>query len=98
VVAASARLETRLLEEGAQGRPARRSQATGRALNYLCRITAPHFCAGLIVSGKSLTVVEAAPILSYMFSWSGSHVRQYCDRRGWDLEIIYDRRPSPDPL
>lgn len=65
--------------------------------DYLCRITAPHFCAGLVVADRSLTVVETAPILSYMFSWSGARVRQYCDRKGWTLEILDDLRPTKTP-
>jgi hypothetical protein len=62
--------------------------------DYLCRITAPHLCAGLVVRHLDLTVAEAAPILRYMVGWSGSRVRQYCERKGWELEIIYDLRPS----
>jgi len=58
--------------------------------NYLCQITAPHFCAGLVVrrGARDMTVIQAAPILRYMIAWSASRVRPYCERKGWDLEII----------
>lgn len=65
--------------------------------DYLCRITAPHFCAGLVVRHLDLTVTDAAPILRYMVGWSDTRVGQYCDRKGWDLEFIYDLRPTKTP-
>ena len=58
--------------------------------NYLCRITAPHFCAGLIVRRGDLTVIQTAPILRYMTAWPAQRVRQYCTGKRWDLEIFLD--------
>lgn len=47
----------------------------------LIQITAPHFCAGLLIeAGK---VVLAAPILRWMMGKPEDYVRFYCRRKGW---------------
>jgi hypothetical protein len=53
----------------------------------MARITAPHFCAGL-----DLTTRRVAPIIHYMRRWRIEEIRQYCERRGWVLEVIVDER------
>jgi len=47
----------------------------------LAQITAPHFCAGIVLRDDH--VVETAPIVSYMRRWSRDRVREYCRRKGW---------------
>jgi len=51
----------------------------------LIQITAPHFCAGLILSRVhgGWTVTEAAPIVRYMLGWSSDRVKSYAGLKGW---------------
>lgn len=46
----------------------------------MLRIVSPFFVAGLIVGER------AAPIISYMKSWSAARVEDYCRKRGWLCE------------
>ena len=46
----------------------------------LLHITAPHFCAGVVVGER------AAPILRYMKDWSEEKIREYCRKKGWKIE------------
>jgi len=48
----------------------------------LVRITAPHFCAGVVIGG------EVAPILRYMRGWPLQRVLEYCRRKGWRVQVI----------
>lgn len=48
----------------------------------MIRITAPHFCAGVLVG------VRAAPIVGYMRTWLVSDILQHCMFRGWVTEIM----------
>lgn len=47
----------------------------------LIRITAPHFCAGIMKG-------DAAPILRYMRGWTVKQIRDYCDKKGWHFELL----------
>ena len=47
----------------------------------LWQITAPHFCAGLVVVDGRVTV--AAPILKWSIGRDWPWVRDYCKRKGW---------------
>jgi protein subunit release factor A len=55
----------------------------------LAQITAPHFCAGLVLDDDE-RVVEAAPIIGYMKEnrWTRDMVRDYCTRRGWRVAVV----------
>lgn len=46
----------------------------------LYQITAPHFCAGIVLEGS---VTRAAPILAYMRGWGLNKVQAYCQKKGW---------------
>lgn len=46
----------------------------------LLRITAPHFCAGIIPG------IRSAPILSYMRSWP--LILHYCEEKGWQVDRV----------
>lgn len=48
----------------------------------MLRITAPHFCAGLIIKER------AAPIIRYMLCWNENRVRFYCSQKNWAVEEI----------
>jgi hypothetical protein len=48
------------------------------------RITANHFCAGLVVENG--VVVHAPPILRYMHGWATSRVYFYCMQKNWKYE------------
>lgn len=54
----------------------------------LYQITAPHFCAGLVVRERH--VMKPAPILSYMRGWELAEVRDYCRRKGWRVVEVTD--------
>lgn len=48
------------------------------------QITAPHFCAGLVLADNRVT--EAAPILRYMIGWPITRVWLYCHKKRWTYE------------
>jgi len=50
----------------------------------LLRIMSNYFVAGK--DGKNV-----APIIKYMKNWSDSDVRRYCNKKGWEFEIIRTR-------
>lgn len=52
----------------------------------LYRVTAPHFCAGMIVVG--LHVVDAAPILRWAIGKHMSYLASYFKRKGWTMEEV----------
>lgn len=47
------------------------------------QIHAPHFCAGIIVSGD--TVLQAAPILHWTVGRSFERTRSYFEQKGWRI-------------
>jgi hypothetical protein len=49
----------------------------------LVQITAPHFCAGIVVEG---VVRDAAPIVKYMRGWTLDKVTSYCAQRHWQVQ------------
>jgi hypothetical protein len=51
----------------------------------LIQITAPHFCAGLVLSRVygGWTVTAAAPLVRYMLGWSADRVKSYVTLKGW---------------
>jgi hypothetical protein len=53
----------------------------------LAQITAPHFCAGIVLFDDR--VVEAAPIVRYMKRWSRDRVRDYCASKGWRIVVVH---------
>lgn len=54
------------------------------------RILAPHFTAGIEVSGD--VVLQAAPILGWTVGKSFISFRDYAKARGWSLEPLDDRQ------
>lgn len=55
----------------------------------LIRITAPHFCAGLVFSGYHRQYEHRTPpILRYMRHWQFGDIRNYCQRKGWQFEVL----------
>lgn len=54
----------------------------------LIRITAPHFVAAIISKGGTMTKGDAAPIIRYMKGWSVKRIRAYCERQGWQFEVL----------
>ena len=48
----------------------------------LLTIDAPHFNAGLIPGAR------AAPIIRYMQRWHIDRIKEYCERKGWELTAI----------
>lgn len=52
----------------------------------LVQVTAPHFCAGLVLEND--VVVEAAPILSWTLRRSRRVLSQAFRTRGWSVRIV----------
>ena len=52
-----------------------------KAHETLWQITAPHFCAGVVV--VSNVVTEAAPILKWTIGKPWREVREYAKSKGW---------------
>lgn len=50
----------------------------------LAQITAPHFCAGLVIRGD--VCIECAPILRrWAMGRTRDAIRSHCERRGWTV-------------
>lgn len=56
----------------------------------LVRITAPHYCAGLVVQDG--VVVESAPILNWTMGKPFREVLIYMRRKGYKVEAKKDER------
>lgn len=56
----------------------------------LVRITAPHFCAGLVMVGDRCT--EAAPILAWAVGKGRDFLRSYFAGKQWNATIC---KPAP---
>lgn len=56
----------------------------------IIRITAPHFCAGVVVEVDKGYVVKAAPIVKYMLEqrWTPARVFSYCATKRWKAEVL----------
>ena len=52
----------------------------------LYRVTAPHFVAGVVVSGDY--VLQSAPILGWSVGKPFPFLRDYAKRRGWIVEPL----------
>lgn len=48
----------------------------------MLRIVAPHFVAGIVRGGL------CAPIIGYMRGWTLRQIREYCERKCWDVEVM----------
>lgn len=57
--------------------------------DYLVRVAAPHFVAGLVMSSASPedTCTRAAPILSWAVGKPRSELRRYFADKGWTASI-----------
>ncbi len=55
----------------------------------------PKFVAGIVL--RDDVVVEAAPIIGYMSKnrWSRIKVREYCKRRGWEIQVVNRKETCP---
>ena len=53
---------------------------------YIHRITAPHFCAGIVITEGKVT--EWAPIVKYMRGWPLQRVQAYCANKAWTIELV----------
>ncbi len=47
------------------------------------RIIAPHFVAGIVQGGA------VAPIIHYMKGWTLREIRDYCQKKNWEIEVWY---------
>ena len=53
----------------------------------LLSIDAPHFNAGVVISGSG-QCVEAAPIIKYMMTWNISRIKRRCKKKGWTYQEL----------
>lgn len=55
-------------------------------MTYLFRVTAPHYCAGLILdeNGKC---IQAAPILGWTRGKTADFLLPYFERKGFTVEV-----------
>ena len=58
----------------------------------LAAISGDKFFAGIVLWND--TVIEAAPIVSYMKTqrWSRSRVRDYCKTKGWEVSVVWETK------
>lgn len=49
----------------------------------LYQITAPHFCAGIIVENN--VIIKAAPILRWMTDKDIGFIKEYCKKKKWTV-------------
>ena len=52
----------------------------------LIRVTAPHFCAGIVIKGDRCT--DAAPILGWCVGKNQAKLAAYFVRKGWKVEEV----------
>ena len=52
----------------------------------LWQVTAPHFVAGIVLAGD--LCVEAAPILGWCRGRQRVYLRDYFQRRGWQVQLV----------
>ena len=57
-----------------------------RVMEVIAQITAPHFCAGIVLLDSE--VVHVAPIVKYMLGWSRDKVRSYCREKKWKVTVV----------
>jgi hypothetical protein len=60
----------------------------------LVQVTAPHFCAGLVLD-ETGTVVEAAPILGWTVGKHWRELRPYFAKRRWTARRVTERSRDP---
>lgn len=53
----------------------------------LYQVTAPHFCAGIVLSNSGF-VTEAAPILKWTIGKSENYLADYFKRKGWKVAKV----------
>lgn len=58
----------------------------GKMPETVAQITAPHFCAGLVMRGDRCT--EAAPILAWAVGKTCDELRAYFASRGWRAVMV----------
>lgn len=58
----------------------------------MIQINSPHFSAGVVLTRQGRlgqwVVDQTAPILKYMVGWGQTEVCKYCNKKGWDYEIM----------
>ena len=66
------------------------------AKEYVLIIDAPYFCAGICLENDVVT--KCAPIVNYMKGWNVARIRNYCNKKKWQLRetIPFDRADKLD--
>jgi len=67
-------------------RPRGSGRVMASAERTLWQVTAPHFCAGLILIGDTCT--EAAPILRWCRGKDRDELRRYFLKRKWQIRFV----------
>lgn len=61
----------------------------------LIQVTAPHFCAGIVI--KDGRCVDAAPILKWAIGKDWGYLTSYFRRKGWRFERVTAQASSAPP-
>ena len=61
----------------------------------VAQITAPHFCAGLVMRGDRCT--EAAPILAWAVGRTRDELRAYFAAKGWRAVVVRKKPTGEQP-
>jgi hypothetical protein len=59
----------------------------------LYQVTAPHFCAGIIVADGF--IIKAAPILRWAHNRSLNSFEDHCVKKGWGVILISEPQGLP---
>lgn len=52
----------------------------------MVRITSPYFVAGYDLRNNRI-----APIIKYMKNWSIEKIKNYCQKKQWEIEILEEK-------
>jgi hypothetical protein len=63
--------------------------------DQLLVIDAPFFYCGVILNADR--AVRVAPIVIYLLHWSRARIEQYCQKRGWQCEVLDLPEASHEP-
>lgn len=58
----------------------------------VAQICSPSFCAGFIYEDENGFITDAAPRISWVVGKRLSEVVKYCEKEGWKLILISERR------
>lgn len=61
----------------------------------LVQVTAPHFCAGIVLTDGRVTTT--APILKWSVGWQRERLSAYFKSKGWRAAVVTSATPTAGP-